>query len=61
MWYHVSEANSYLAITGAGIENVKIAKKAFVLPLQKVSHPSNHAKDQVLTDPSGQQNLHLAL
>lgn len=37
MWYHVAEANSYLAITGAGIENVRIRKKAFVYPFQKVS------------------------
>lgn len=29
--------NSYLAITGAHIESVKIAKKAFIQPFQKVS------------------------
>ena len=36
MWYHVSEPNSYLAITGAGIDKVKITKKAWVYPMQKV-------------------------
>ena len=34
--YHVSDANSYLVITGGGIEDIKIAKKAWVLPWQKV-------------------------
>ncbi|KAF1356536.1 hypothetical protein BDV97DRAFT_394444 [Delphinella strobiligena] len=37
MWYHISQPNSYLVITGAGVENVKIKKKAFVLPFQKVT------------------------
>jgi flotillin len=37
MWYHVSEPNAYLAITGFGIETVEIKKKAFVYPLQKVT------------------------
>ncbi|KAF7190569.1 Flotillin-like protein 3 [Pseudocercospora fuligena] len=37
MWYHVSEPNSYLAVTGAGIENVIIAKKKFIMPFQKVT------------------------
>ncbi|KAF2724248.1 hypothetical protein K431DRAFT_154689 [Polychaeton citri CBS 116435] len=37
MWYQVSEPNSYLAVTGAGIDNVKIVKKCFVLPFQKVA------------------------
>jgi flotillin len=32
----VSEPNSYLVVTGAGVETVKIAKKAFVFPFQKV-------------------------
>ena len=35
-WYHVSEPNSYLAITGAYIQNVKISKKFFSVPGQKV-------------------------
>lgn len=37
MWYHVAEANSYLAITGVGIDTVDVKKKAFILPFQKVS------------------------
>lgn len=37
MLYHVSEPNSYLAVTGVGIEKVKIVKKCFVYPLQKVT------------------------
>ncbi|OJD37221.1 flotillin domain-containing protein [Diplodia corticola] len=34
-WYHVADPNSYLVITGIGIDGVRIAKKAFVYPLQK--------------------------
>ncbi|KAF2477864.1 uncharacterized protein BDR25DRAFT_299632 [Lindgomyces ingoldianus] len=37
LWFHVAEPNSYLVITGAGIEKVLIKKKAFVYPFQKVS------------------------
>lgn len=37
MWYHVSEPNSYLAVTGAGIPTVRIVKKCFVYPFQRVS------------------------
>lgn len=37
MWYHVSAPNSYLVVTGAGIDTVKIKKKAFVLPFQRVT------------------------
>ncbi|OQO11523.1 hypothetical protein B0A48_03250 [Cryoendolithus antarcticus] len=37
MWFHVSEPNSYLAVTGAGIDKVKIVKKALILPFQKVA------------------------
>ncbi|KAK4548756.1 hypothetical protein LTR36_008529 [Oleoguttula mirabilis] len=36
MWYHVSEPNAYLAVTGIGIDKVKIVKKCFVTPFQKV-------------------------
>lgn len=36
MWYHVSEPNAYLAVTGIGIDKVKIVKKCFILPFQKV-------------------------
>ncbi|KAH5041032.1 hypothetical protein HBI25_108730 [Parastagonospora nodorum] len=37
MVYHVAEPNSYLVITGVGIEKVLIKKKAFVWPFQKVT------------------------
>lgn len=33
--YHVSDANSYIVITGWGIEDVKIVKKAWIFPGQK--------------------------
>ncbi|KAI8538306.1 hypothetical protein RHMOL_Rhmol09G0092200 [Rhododendron molle] len=34
MWYKVAKASEYLAITGAGIDNIKLAKKAFIWPCQ---------------------------
>lgn len=37
VWYHVSDANSYLVVTGQGIQDVRIVKKALILPFQKVS------------------------
>lgn len=37
MGYHVSDANSYLVITGGGIKDISIVKKAFVYPWQKHS------------------------
>lgn len=37
MGYHVSDANSYLVITGGGISDVKIVKKSWVMPWQKYS------------------------
>ena len=37
MGYHVSDANSYLVITGGGIKDINIVKKAFVYPWQKHS------------------------
>ncbi|CAK4032158.1 Hypothetical predicted protein [Lecanosticta acicola] len=37
LWYHVSDPNSYLVVTGAGIEKVKVTKKALVKPFQKVT------------------------
>jgi flotillin len=40
MSYHVSEADEYLVITGANIEDVRVVKKAFVLPWQKVARIS---------------------
>ena len=39
MGYNVSDANSYLVITGGGIEDVKICKKAWVWSWQKVIPP----------------------
>lgn len=35
-WYHIAEPSNYLVITGAGIETVRITKKAWVKPWQKV-------------------------
>ena len=37
MGYHVSDANSYLVITGGGIDDLKIVRKAYVYPWQKYS------------------------
>lgn len=33
--YRVADANSYIVITGGGIDEVKIAKKALVMPWQR--------------------------
>jgi flotillin len=35
--YNVSDANSYVVVTGYGIDDVRIVKKAFVWPFQKAS------------------------
>lgn len=40
MWYHISDASEYLVITGAGVEDVRIVKKAFVYPWQRVARIS---------------------
>lgn len=40
MGYHVSDANSYLVVTGGGIQDVKIVKKAWVWPWQRHSRIS---------------------
>lgn len=40
MRYQVSDANEYLVITGAGIDDVRIVKKAFVYPWQKCARIS---------------------
>ncbi|KAL8781836.1 MAG: hypothetical protein Q9213_005838 [Squamulea squamosa] len=40
MGYNISDANSYLVITGGGIPDVKIVKKAWVWPWQKHSRIS---------------------
>lgn len=33
--YHVAESNSYLAVTGVGIEKIRICKECMVYPFQK--------------------------
>ena len=40
MWYHISDANEYLVVTGAGIDDVHMVKKAFVYPWQRVARIS---------------------
>jgi len=40
MWYEISEASEYLVLTGAGIDDVRIVKKAFVFPWQKCARIS---------------------
>jgi flotillin len=35
--YHVAEPNSYLVVTGAGVNGLKLTKKALVLPFQKIT------------------------
>ena len=42
MGYNVSDANSYLVITGGGIPDVKICKKAWVWTWQKVRDPQSY-------------------
>ena len=37
--YAVARPSEFLLITGAGIEDIRICKKAFVLPFQRVRHP----------------------
>jgi flotillin len=39
VWYHVAEPNSYLVVTGVGIEKVLIKKKVLELPLQPYYNP----------------------
>jgi flotillin len=40
MWYSIAEANEYLVITGGGIEDVRIVKKALIKPWQKCARIS---------------------
>lgn len=40
MRYCISEANEYLVVTGAGIEDVRVVKKAVIYPWQKVARIS---------------------
>ncbi|KAF8418419.1 hypothetical protein EV426DRAFT_319388 [Tirmania nivea] len=35
-WFHIAEPSNYLVITGAGIDTVRITKKAWIKPWQKV-------------------------
>jgi len=37
MRYSVATPDTYLAITGAGIKTIRIAKSAWIFPFQKVS------------------------
>jgi flotillin len=39
VWYHVAEPNSYLVVTGVGIEKVLIKKKVLKLSLQPFYNP----------------------
>ena len=39
-WYYTTDANSYLVLTGGGIDDVKIVKKAMVQPWHNVSYIS---------------------
>ncbi|KAG0205146.1 hypothetical protein BGX28_003187 [Mortierella sp. GBA30] len=47
--YRIARANEYLVITGYGIEDVKLAKKAFIMPGQKATEidisPVNYSFD----------------
>ena len=41
MWgYNISEASQYLVLTGAGIDDVRLKKAAFVFPWQKIARIS---------------------
>ncbi|KAK5058899.1 hypothetical protein LTR84_011163 [Exophiala bonariae] len=40
MWYHISDASEYLVVTGGGVDDVRIVKKAFVYPWQRVARIS---------------------
>ena len=40
MVYAIADANEYLVITGQGIEDVKITKKAWIWPFQRCSRIS---------------------
>lgn len=37
VFYTIAQPDEYLAITGAGVHTVKITKKGFIWPMQKVS------------------------
>lgn len=40
VFYTIAKPDEYLAITGAGVRTVKIAKKGFIWPMQRVSQPN---------------------
>ncbi|KAF7595052.1 hypothetical protein BBP40_007455 [Aspergillus hancockii] len=40
MWYAIAKPNEYLVLTGAGIDDIRICKKAIVMPLQRCSRIS---------------------
>ncbi|RMZ84988.1 hypothetical protein DV738_g186, partial [Chaetothyriales sp. CBS 135597] len=40
MWYEIADANEYLVITGAHIDDVRVVKKAFVMPWQRMTRIS---------------------
>jgi hypothetical protein len=44
--YYIADANEYLVITGAGIEDIRIAKKAFVMPWQHVCKKKRKMKQK---------------
>lgn len=42
--YAISRPSEYLVLTGAGIDDIKVCKKAFVWPLQRVRFNQRSAK-----------------
>ncbi|KKY28555.1 putative flotillin domain-containing protein [Phaeomoniella chlamydospora] len=40
MWYFIAEPSEFLVVTGAGISDVRIVKKAFIKPWQRVTRIS---------------------
>ena len=47
--YHIADANEYLIITGGGVDDVKIVKKAWVMPWQKASFEDGWSSMELLT------------
>ena len=50
LWYNIAEAHEFLVITGAGVEDVRIVKKAVVLPWQKVRPGADLSDHGALVD-----------
>lgn len=53
--YKVANADEYLAITGAGIKDIKIVKASWILPFQKASYGAgitNCTNRNISTNPS---------